>query len=307
MKKALKIIWTFFVISFIAHSFVFAGLFDNLNIDKIQDSVKKVEKVVDTYKAIDRAAEPITSADEYSIGRTVSANILQTYKVYTASPRAISYVNKICKAITMNSDTPYIYKDYCVAIIDSDEINAFSTCGGHIFITTGILRCAKSEDELAAIIAHEIAHIQLQHAVGAIKADRTSNAISKSVDLTSEALKEYNNLSDDSKGTIDFLSNANNAAMDAIMGSGYSKVQEFQADEKALILLNDSGYEPVALIDALEMINEKNDNSEKGWSKTHPKPKDRIKKAKASLVKIKFNGKSRDVRQARFDSNLKGI
>jgi predicted Zn-dependent protease len=48
-------------------------------------------------------------------------------------------------------------------ILDSRELNAFSTPGGHIFITKGFIDIIPSEDALAGIIAHELAHVMLKH------------------------------------------------------------------------------------------------------------------------------------------------
>jgi predicted Zn-dependent protease len=50
-------------------------------------------------------------------------------------------------------------------ILDTREVNALTTSGGHIFVTRGFIALADSEDTLAAILAHEIAHIQLEHGV----------------------------------------------------------------------------------------------------------------------------------------------
>jgi Zn-dependent protease with chaperone function len=53
--------------------------------------------------------------------------------------------------------------------MNTGEINAFATPGAHIFLTRGLAECAGSEDALAAVIAHELAHIQLRHAEAIIK------------------------------------------------------------------------------------------------------------------------------------------
>jgi len=98
--------------------------------------------------AISSAAEDINPEQEYYIGRAVAANILSTYKLWNGSPALTAYLNNICAAITINSPRPDIYNGYHVAILDSDEINAFASSGGHILITRGLINAAKSLDAL---------------------------------------------------------------------------------------------------------------------------------------------------------------
>lgn len=312
MKKSLRIISTCALLSFIPLSNASADFFSTLNkinnaVEKTKEVKDKAEQAIDVVQTIDRAAEPITAQDSYFLGRTVASNVLTTYKLYTGSPKTTEYLNKICKAITMNSDIPKIYKDYCVAIIDSDEVNALSTSGGHIFLTTEILRCCKSEDEVAAIIAHEIAHIQLEHAVVAIKTARTTDAISKTTTMAKDYTKQYGQLDQEQKDSVEFLTKANLSIMNLITETGYTKGQEFKADETACTLLAATGYDPNALCDVLSMIKTKNPDSGKGWHKTHPKPDERIKKASAFISKNKLEGSSRDLRQARFENSIKGL
>ena len=90
------------------------------------------DAVVTGIDGIRKAAEDnITPEEAYYIGRTVAAIITKNYKIYD-SPDATRYLNKICSAITINSAMPYLYKGYYVAILDTDEINALATPGGHI-------------------------------------------------------------------------------------------------------------------------------------------------------------------------------
>ena len=125
--------------------------------------------------AIAKAAEPITPEQEYYIGRSVAATLLQSYDL-ADEVKLTAYLNKICMALVIHSERPELYNGYHVSILDSDQINAFATSGGHILITRGLLSCAENEDALASVIAHEIGHIQLQHSLKAIKTSRNSQA-----------------------------------------------------------------------------------------------------------------------------------
>ncbi len=193
-----------------------------------------------------------------------------------------------------NSENPYLYKGYFVAILDTDEVNAISSPGGHIFITRGLINQAKSEDELAAVISHEVAHIQLGHAIQSIRATRILDATSK---IWAEI--DYNK-GTYSKEELEDFNKTREEIFSTLVESGFSKAQEFNADENALVLMKDAGYDPKCMIDLLDTL--KSNTSGSGWSKTHPKPSNRIEKSQKKLNKIDFNGSSKEVRQKRFDA-----
>ncbi|MDR0324377.1 MAG: M48 family metalloprotease, partial [Treponema sp.] len=147
----------------------------------INDDQNPVGRVINDQNVRDdvsAAQEDFTPEQEYYIGRAVAANILSQYRLWNGNPALTAYLNNICAAITINSNPPEgdVFNGYHVAILDSTEINAFATSGGHILITRGLISAAKSEDALAAVIAHEVAHIQLKHSLKAIKESRENQA-----------------------------------------------------------------------------------------------------------------------------------
>ena len=95
--------------------------------------------------------------------------------------------------------------------------------------------------------------------------------------------------------------------MNVITETGYTKGQEFKADEKAVSLMADAGYDPNALTDVLKMLKAKSSGEDSCWGKTHPKPETRINSVQKILKNFNFTGISRDVRQSRFENALAGI
>nr|AGS51955.1 peptidase [uncultured bacterium contig00003] len=248
-------------------------------------------------KAIGTAAEEITPEQEYYIGRAVAANILSSYKLWNGNRALTNYLNLICNAITINSPRPNIYNGYHVGILDSNEINAFATPGGHIFVTRGLINSAGSEDALAAVIAHEVAHIQLQHAIKAIRTSRITQAIlitgtSAAGSLTGMDLKELTDVFNESVGEI----------VQTLVNNGYSQVQEFDADNTAMSLMASAGYNPQGLLEMLRALNA--GRSSTGFGKTHPTPAQRITNAERSVGKYNV-ADTRSHRQARFNEATK--
>jgi predicted Zn-dependent protease len=246
-------------------------------------------------EAISRAAEEITPEQEYYIGRAVGANLLSRYRVWQGSPELTKYLNAICTAIVINSPRPEIYNGYHVAILDTMEINAFATSGGHIFITRGLVACADSEDALAAVIAHEIGHIQLQHSIKAIKNSRITNAIMVTAGSTAKALGN-----EDIKELANVMEESVNEIITTLVEKGYSQDQEFDADTAAMTLLAAAGYDPAGLISMLQQLEKNQGNQGGGLTRTHPSPARRIEKARETAPKFKVPD-TRSYRSPRFD------
>jgi len=224
-----------------------------------------------------KAFENITPEQEYYIGRAVGATVLSSYKLQTNKPAMTAYVNKICNALIINTDRPEIYNGYHVNILDSDEINAFATPGGHIFITRGLIACAESEDALAAVIAHEIAHIQLQHGLKAIKNSRITKALSDTASAGSAAAGY------DLAAVTETFGISVDEIVTTMMKNGYSQKQEFEADSTGMAFLSLAGYEPTALLDMLGVLQKTQGSHPGGFNKTHPTPAQRITNAKKTV------------------------
>ncbi|WP_461246705.1 M48 family metalloprotease [Treponema sp. R6D11] len=222
-----------------------------------------------------------SSLDAYYLGRAVAANILSSYNLYDNTELTL-YVNNICQALVINSDYPAPYNGYFVMILDSNEFNAFATPGGHIFITKKLAESTTSEDMLAAVIAHELAHIVLRHGINIINETKEENELSAIADwAASTAAKQ----SAEAARAASFRDSIVTKYVDVLMRSGYSQRQEFDADLEAVVLLARAGYDPGALKDMLKVLQSVKGSSTGGLYSTHPSPEQRI----ANVEVLKFN------------------
>jgi len=277
----------------IAHA---EGVIDKDTQKVINDTGKAITNAAETSgKAMANAAEDITPEQEYYIGRAVAANVLTTYSLWKGSPALTAYANRICNAIVINSSKPDIYNGYHVAILDSKEINAFATSGGHIFLTRGLVSSAKSEDALAGVIAHEIAHIQLQHSIKAIKTSRFTQAIMTTGAAAAGAVSGY-----DVNEMTSILNESVGDIVGALVNNGYSQAQEFEADAKALSLLARAGYNPAGLIEMLKELEKTQKDASGGFNKTHPSPEKRRAAAEKVLLLQLKPADTSSYRKARF-------
>jgi hypothetical protein len=230
-----------------------------------------------------QALTEISLLDEYMIGRATAAALLSGLRLWNGNPGLTEYVNLVCNVIVINSPSPALYNGYHVAVIDSDGINAFATSGGHIFLTRGLIAAAESEDAMAAVIAHEIAHIQLRHGLRAIKTNR--------------GLEDW--------FTQFTLSGAKTIA--GAINNGFSQTQEFDADITALALLAAAGYNPNGLIGMLRELEKIQGGIGGGFDTTHPSPASRLVNARIAAARYPQTKDTGSFRQKRYQAAMKGL
>ncbi len=263
-------------------------------------SSKQAESIKKASKAASKAFEEFTPENEYYIGRTIAANILSKYKAYqNMGPN--QYINLVGQTVARASDKPETFKGYHFLILDTDEINAFATPGGLILVSRGLLRCCKSEDALASVLAHEIGHVQLGHGMGAIRGSRYTSlgkivGVEMAKNLGGEQLAQAAEIFDGTVGDI----------MKTMVDNGYQSSQEYEADNTAIMILKRVGYNPTALKEMLEQMNEQLGSSVGGFGKTHPTPANRLQNIEPLLKGFGSRGEP-IVRKTRFSQVMSGI
>ena len=251
-----------------------------------------------SFNGFNTANDEINLIDAYYLGRAVAANILSHYKPYTRNQEATQYLNRICQTLVINSSRPPVFNGYYVMILDSNEFNAFATPGGHIFVTKRLIEAAGSEDMLAAVIAHELAHIMLKHGITVINETKVENEMAA---IAGWAAGTAAGNSPSARLAANFR-NSISKTVDVLMKNGYSQTQEFEADREAMDLLFKAGYDPAAVIDMLKVLQQFQGSQSGGFFTTHPLPIMRI----ANLENWPFpvRNTTRQYRTARF-KNLK--
>ena len=230
----------------------------------------QAESITKSSKAVSRSFEDFTPEQEYYIGRTVGAVIVNKYKPYR-NKRANAYINLVGQTLAQASDMPDTFNGYHFLILDSDEVNAFAAPGGLIFITRGLLRCCRSEDAVAAVLAHEIGHVEHKHGLQAIKKSRITSAL---ITIGTESVKNFGDkeLANLTKTFEDSISDITTT----LINNGYSRSFERQADLSAVIILKRVGYNPEGLVDMLKVMEKKLKPGGLDFAKTHPSPESRI-------------------------------
>jgi predicted Zn-dependent protease len=197
---------------------------------------------------------------------------------------AVAEVGHQVARVSARPELPWTF-----AVIDSKVPNAFSSPGGYVLVTTGLLATLENEAQLAGVLAHEVAHVTLRHALHVY---RTSKAAQCYAEVgRASTIGTVNVRSDNGSrahtGTIvsgDKLSKlafekAIDPVIDLIVAKGFSQNDELEADKLATDLLVVSGYDPREYVAVLSKL----PKDTKSVYPNHPQPLQRTKAVEARL------------------------
>jgi len=227
-------------------------------------------------KAASEAAQPLSPSQEYYIGRAVAARIFSLYGL-SDKPALNEYLNKLGQGLSLFSLRPEIYAGYRFAVLDSQEVNAFASPGGHILVTRGLLAKAESEDELAAVLAHEIAHVALGHGLASVQGSRLAQIASD------YALAAGLSSGGEAASFTEAFGEAISEIATVLLISGYSQSFELQADREAKRILYQAAYAPAALDRLIAKLPTQAQESS-GFAQTHPSPSFRLEALHDELI-----------------------
>lgn len=215
-------------------------------------------------------AEGISIEKEKELSREFLSVVFRHYKVID-TVIVVNYINDLGqKILSAFPSQPFEYRFY---VIKDDSLNAFAGPAGHIFVNTGLIRAMESEDELAGVISHEIAHASLRHISKRIEQSKKTNMAT---------------LAGMAAGVLLGIGGAGDAAGAVIVGSAaagqtvslaYSREDEAEADQVGLKYLNLAGYDAKGLLVVMEKMRGKEwfDSSIiPTYMRTHPGPEERM-------------------------------
>ncbi|MDH4273558.1 MAG: M48 family metalloprotease [Gammaproteobacteria bacterium] len=199
---------------------------------------------------------------EIRFGQSVAARVLGRIPLVEDSSLT-QYISLVGRSLVVGSSRPEL--EFHFAVVKSDEINAYSAPGGYIFVTTGALKSMLDESELAAVLAHEIAHVTERHIVKALRI--------KAADTEKSGLTQIIGSAGDTT-RIAFFQTIDKAVA-VLFETGFNHLDEKEADRIGTLLLAATGYDPQAMARYLTRIKEKNTGSG-AINTTHPPTHERM-------------------------------
>ena len=209
----------------------------------------------------------MTEGQEVSIGRDADGQIREQMGVYD-SPALQAYVADLGHRLAALSHRPNLPWQF--TIVDSPAVNAFALPGGYIFVAPALVDLAGGgRDELAFIVAHEMAHVIRRHAIDRILSQRALKAITLASPAARSIAPWVRTVG------VQWLERA------------YSQDQEYEADELGGRLMRAAAFDPagaVRMLERLGALEPRGGTSGLGnWLSTHPPTADRILRLREQL------------------------
>ncbi len=211
----------------------------------------------------------ISESQEIEMGKQTDKEVAAQFGLYD-DPALGAYVSRLGLAMAAKTQRPSL--PYRFAVLDSPVVNAFAVPGGSVYVTRGILALMSSEAELAAILGHELGHVNARHSVR-----RMSEQMLAQIGLVAGSVisKEF-------------------AKFAGLAGVGlqvlflkYSRDDERQADSLGVDYARLSGYNPADMavtFAALEKLGDlSGGRSLPGFLSTHPLSSERVQNVQAML------------------------
>ena len=219
----------------------------------------------------------LSKNDEARIGRAIMAQIRQSGQV-VEDPLVTEYVNEIGHRIAAQANNDGIY-DFSFFVIEDPVVNAFALPGGFIGVHTGLLEATRNEDELAGVLAHEVAHVTQRHIARSIHSGQRQSIMSMAIMLGAILAAAAGAGGDAVQGAIAVAQGT--AAQQQI---NFTRSNEYEADRVGISALAAAGFDPQGMASFFEVISGSNTPMEyrtPEFLRTHPVSSARIAESRS--------------------------
>lgn len=229
--------------------------------------------------AREKAIDAITAAQERAVGQATAFNIITSRNGVLLEEGLVRYVNDVANIVASVGERTDEAKGkdkiarvkarrFFVGILNSDSMDAFSMPGGYILVSRGLLENLTSESDLAWVLGHEIAHIDNEDGLGAMKA---------TINFQIAAGKEPN-LDDPA-----FFGIVADKLSEFLYRTGYDRALEAKADRRGLEYAVRAGYDPQGARRVLELLGVNTANHKFTLLSSHDTPQRRLEALAADI------------------------
>jgi beta-barrel assembly-enhancing protease len=194
----------------------------------------------------------MSDRQEVTVGRQINQQLTSREFRIDRDRATTAYINRIGQRLAQESDRPDI--PYTFQVIDDNNINAFATMGGFVYVNRGLMAAADNEAELASVIAHEIGHISARHSIKQMRQMAIASGVASATGL------------DGSKAV--------QIGVELALRRPHSRQAEYEADQLGLQTMGRSGYAQSGMVDFMKKL--LNKPSPPSILSTHPATSDRI-------------------------------
>ncbi|KRB85710.1 peptidase M48 Ste24p [Sphingomonas sp. Root710] len=238
------------------------------------------------------------SASDKKAGSEAHPQLVQQFGGAMRGPAA-DYVTRVGRKIAVQSGLSNSERDFTVTLLDSPVNNAFAIPGGYVYVTRGLLALMNDEAELASVLGHEIGHVAARHSAKRQQTNTIAQVLAGVVGAVAG-----------NSGIGDLVGRGAGLGADLIT-KGFSRTQEYQADDLGVRYLAGAGYDPLGSADMLAILGAQQSlearisgqkNSLPTWASTHPNSTDRVKRARDKASQTGAAGRGQRNRDALLDA-----
>jgi beta-barrel assembly-enhancing protease len=248
----------------------------------------------------DSSSGLISMEQEFILGRTWLRNLRQQAKTIN-DPIVTEYTENLVYKLASHSEV----KDrrFEIVILDNPELNAFAVPGGVIGINAGLFLNAENEDEFAAVLAHELAHLSQRHFARQVEESRKQAPLAMATLLGSILLLATNNTEAGFAGLMTSQAAATQSAL------SYSRDWEREADRIGMHTLEGAGFDPNGMPDMFQLMFAATKYSERPpeFLSTHPVTEARIADAAARVDTLPKVSREPDMEYALVRTRLQRL
>ncbi|HYI13221.1 MAG TPA: M48 family metalloprotease [Thermoanaerobaculia bacterium] len=216
----------------------------------------------------------VSESQEIAIGQQSHQQILDQFGVYDERPELNRLVDRVGRELAAKSERPNL--PWTFAILDTPMINAMALPGGYIYITRGMLERINSEDELAGVLGHEIAHVTARHSAQQISRSQLAQfgMVLGAVIAGPEAAQQYGQLAQLGIG---------------LLFQRYSRAHETQADLLGTGYVAEARYNPIGaerMLMTLQRLDKTPDSGLDRYFMSHPDPAKRVRDVRQKITEL---------------------
>ena len=216
----------------------------------------------------------VSEGQEIAMGQQSHPEVLRQFGRYDEKPELSRRVEEIGRAIAARSDRPNL--PWTFTVLDTPMVNAMALPGGYIYITRGMLERINSDDELAGVLGHEIAHVTARHAAQQISRAQLAQfgMLLGSVVAGPEATQAYGQLAEIGV---------------SLLFQRYSRSQESQADLFGTEYMAEARFNPIGAERMLMTLVRLDKNPAGGLDRyfmSHPDPQKRVRDVRAKIAQL---------------------
>nr|WP_290039108.1 M48 family metallopeptidase [Psychromonas sp. 14N.309.X.WAT.B.A12] len=211
---------------------------------------------------------------------TLGANSFEEIKkqeTINQDPAVNAYVQCVSKQITDTLGAQPDFDEWEVVVFDSEQVNAFALPGGKIGVYTGLLSVAKTQDQLATVIGHEIAHVQANHSNERLSSSQITGIGTSAIGVAVSG-SEYSEIGLAALGL----------GVQYGITMPYGRAQESEADIVGLHLMSEAGFDPLQSVELWKNMAIASGGAEPmEFLSTHPSNTTRINDLQSELKNLK--------------------